>query len=188
MPVIAEIPAPVIDTVWSGAELVRVITLPVSAIESPVPAVSVTPVEPDVLELIIEVVEVPAPTVRLPSLVANWSGSVLFTVKTPDADVTVTPPVPATTDWTGATEITGRSRLPAPSVMRMFPATMPKAVFAPPAAGVAGFHVFNVPSHVITWPVVACVEVEGMPRLSCAVAEKTSPQKASIKSSCFILT
>ena len=45
----------------------NVITFPLSEILSPVPAVIVTPVLPDVFELIIDVVPVPAPTVKLPS-------------------------------------------------------------------------------------------------------------------------
>lgn len=77
----AVMPAPVSETVWSGELLVSVMTLPVSLIPSPVPAVSVTAVEPDVLDWISDVVPVPAPTVRLPSLVTNPSTSVEVMVK-----------------------------------------------------------------------------------------------------------
>ena len=57
------------------------ITLPVSLIVKPVPAVIVTPVLPDVLLLMIEVVPLPAPTVREPSLLILPSTSVDVTVK-----------------------------------------------------------------------------------------------------------
>ena len=54
--------------------------LPLSEIEMPLPAVSVTSVLPDVLEEIIEVVPVPALTVRLPSLLTEPSTSVAVSV------------------------------------------------------------------------------------------------------------
>lgn len=56
-------------------------TFPVSEIERPVDALSVTPVEPEVLELMIDVVEVPAPTVSDPSLLTFPSTSVPVIVK-----------------------------------------------------------------------------------------------------------
>ena len=74
-------PAPVNATVWSGELLVNVITLPLSDIPKPVPAVTVTPVLPDVFELIILVVPDPAATVKLPSLLTLPSTSVLVIVK-----------------------------------------------------------------------------------------------------------
>jgi hypothetical protein len=67
--------------VASGALLVKVIVLPVSAIVNPVEAAMVTPVEPEVFELIIDVVPLPAPTVRLPSLLTLPSTSVPVIVK-----------------------------------------------------------------------------------------------------------
>ena len=89
------IPAPVNETVWSGDVLVRVITLPVSEIERPVDAVNVTPVEPDVLLLMIEVVPVPAPTVSEPSLLTLPSTSVPVIVIVEPAVPTVLMPPPA---------------------------------------------------------------------------------------------
>ena len=72
----------------------RVITLPVSEIERPVDAVNVTPVEPEVLLLMIEVVEVPAPTVRAPSFVTLPSTSVPVMVKFGYVPVTLLIPAP----------------------------------------------------------------------------------------------
>ena len=60
----------------STSVAVRVMTLPLSEIDKAPAAVSVTPVLPDVFELIIEVVPVPAATVKLPSLVTDPSTSV----------------------------------------------------------------------------------------------------------------
>ena len=71
------------------------ITFPVSLIESPVPAVSVTPVEPDVFELMIDVVPVPAPTVSEPSLLILPSTSVPVIVIVVPAVPTVLMPPPA---------------------------------------------------------------------------------------------
>ena len=73
----------------------RVITLPVSEIERPVDAVNVTPVEPDVLLLMIEVVPVPAPTVSEPSLLTLPSTSVPVIVIVEPAVPTVLMPPPA---------------------------------------------------------------------------------------------
>ena len=52
-----------------------------SEILNPVPAVSVTAVEPDVLEIIVDVVPEPAPTDKLPSLLTLPSTSVDVIVK-----------------------------------------------------------------------------------------------------------
>ena len=60
----------------STSVAVSVIVLPLSEIAKIPAAVSVTPVCPDVLELIIEVVPVPAATVKLPSLEIDPSTSV----------------------------------------------------------------------------------------------------------------
>ena len=89
------IPPPVSDTVWSGAEFARVITLPVSLIVNPLPAVRVTPVLPDVFELMIEVVPLPAPTVSEPSLLTLPSTSVPVIVMVEPAVPTVLIPAPA---------------------------------------------------------------------------------------------
>ena len=56
-------------------------TLPDSDMERPVDALSVTPVEPEVLELMIDVVPLPAPTVKEPSLLILPSTSVPVIVK-----------------------------------------------------------------------------------------------------------
>ena len=67
--------------VASGALLVKVIVLPLSAIVNPVDASIVTPVEPEVFEFIMLVFDAPAPTVRLPSLLTLPSTSVPVMVK-----------------------------------------------------------------------------------------------------------
>ena len=84
-----------IETVWSGAEFARVITLPVSLIVKPLPAVRVMPVLPDVFELMIEVVPLPAPTVSEPSLLTLPSTSVPVIVMVEPAVPTVLMPPPA---------------------------------------------------------------------------------------------
>lgn len=79
-----------------------------------VPAI-ITLVEPEVLELICESLAPPAPTVRLPSFVASWSGSVLFTVifpLTPSPLVTVIAPVPATTERCAQVSAAVRTAMP----------------------------------------------------------------------------
>ena len=65
----------------STSVAVRVITFPASAVVRMPAAVIVTGVPPDVLELIIDVVPVPAPTVRSPSFVTSPSTSVPVIVK-----------------------------------------------------------------------------------------------------------
>ena len=71
-----------------------IVPVPVfSVIDIPVPATSVTPVEPDVFELITEVVEVPAPTESTPSFVKDPSTSVPVIVILPEvADRVFMPP------------------------------------------------------------------------------------------------
>ena len=71
------------------------ITLPVSLIVKPVPAVIVTPVLPDVLLLMIDVVPLPAPTVSEPSLLILPSTSVPVIVMVEPAVPTVLMPPPA---------------------------------------------------------------------------------------------
>lgn len=69
--------------------------MPVSLIVRPLPAVMVTPVEPDVLLLMIEVVPLPAPTVSEPSLLILPSTSVPVIVIVVPAVPTVLMPPPA---------------------------------------------------------------------------------------------
>ena len=71
------------------------ITLPVSLIVKPVLAVIVTPVLPDVLLLIIDVVPLPAPTVSEPSLLILPSTSVPVIVMVEPEVPTVLMPAPA---------------------------------------------------------------------------------------------
>ena len=67
---------PSLLTLPSTSVAVSVITLPLSEMDSAPAAVRVTPVLPDVFELIIEVVPVPAATVNEPSLEIEPSTSV----------------------------------------------------------------------------------------------------------------
>ena len=68
--------ASIVADLMYSALLASVIVLPDSLIAMPAPASIVTAVLPDVLETMVEVVLVPAPTVRLPSLVTLPSVSV----------------------------------------------------------------------------------------------------------------
>lgn len=147
----------------------RVITLPVSEIERPVDAVNVTPVEPDVLLLMIEVVPVPAPTVRAPSFVMLPSTSVPVIVKFGYVPVTLLIPAPVSDTVTSGRvlvivmfDVVPVSEMPVPAVcvtsvpvdeLSVTGDDAPEKVRSVVAVAVAGAHV--VPFHCITWLSVA---------------------------------
>lgn len=156
---------------------------PLSVIVTPLVPDITTLVEPDVLDCISESFAPPAATVRLPSLLADWSGSVLFTVilpLTPSPFVTVIAPVPATTERCAQVSAAVRTAIPVPaspsSAERSFararvglPETPFPFVTVIPAAGPVNVLVAEVPVPVITYKPVVPVEARAFTSLSTVI-------------------